>query len=280
MSVRMATHAGSWYSSNGQELDRQLAGWLAKAGGTTSGGDPLPIDRLRAIIAPCPKYNTPLGDLVIDQEVNKALYKTGQFEHMSQDTDEDEHSIEMHLPYVYKVFEKQMDKVKIVPILVGALTESTERQFGKLLAPYLGDHENLFIVSSDFCHWGQRFSYTYYADNNGTATQALAQAGKRISPESPKIFESIEKLDREGMEKIEQQSHSAFCKYLSRTKNTICGRHPIGVLMAALETIKEDNKTEDPYKIRFVHYSQSSSAISTSDSSVSYASAFVQQTQE
>ncbi|KAG0002588.1 hypothetical protein BGZ80_005949 [Entomortierella chlamydospora] len=127
---------------------------------------------------------------------------------------------------------------------------------------------------------GQRFSYTYYADNNGTVTQALAQAGKRISPESPKIFESIEKLDHEGMEKIEQQSHSAFCKYLSRTKNTICGRHPIGVLMAALETIKEDNKTEDAYKIRFVHYSQSSSAISTSDSSVSYASAFVQQTQE
>ncbi|KAF9992734.1 Protein memo1, partial [Entomortierella chlamydospora] len=149
-----------------QELDRQLAGWLAKAGGTTSGGDPLPIDGLRAIIAPkrvfilgpshhvylpgcaiskCPKYNTPLGDLIIDQEVNKALYKTGQFEHMSQDTDEDEHSIEMHLPYVYKVFEKQIDKVKVVPILVGALTESTERQFGKLMAPYLGNPENLFI---------------------------------------------------------------------------------------------------------------------------------------
>ncbi|KAF9344862.1 hypothetical protein BGX26_003806 [Mortierella sp. AD094] len=199
---------------------------------------------------------------------------------MSQDTDEDEHSIEMHLPYVYKVFEKQMDKVKIVPILVGALTESTERQFGRLLAPYLDNPENLFIVSTDFCHWGQRFNYTYYADNSGTVTQALAQAGKRFSPESPKIFESIEKLDHEGMEKIEQQSHSAFCKYLSRTKNTICGRHPVGVLMAALEAVKEDNKAENAYKIRFMHYSQSSSAISTSDSSVSYASAFVQQTQK
>ncbi|KAF9343475.1 hypothetical protein BGX26_005672, partial [Mortierella sp. AD094] len=52
MSVRTATHAGSWYSSNGQELDRQLAGWLTKAGGASSDGEPLPIDGLRAIIAP------------------------------------------------------------------------------------------------------------------------------------------------------------------------------------------------------------------------------------
>lgn len=79
--------------------------------------------------------------------------KTGQFGYMSQETDEDEHSIEMHLPYVYKVFENHMDNVKIVPILVGSLSESTERQYGKLLAPYLNDPENLFIVSSDFCHW-------------------------------------------------------------------------------------------------------------------------------
>ncbi|KAF9203023.1 Protein memo1 [Haplosporangium sp. Z 27] len=275
MSVRKPTHAGSWYSSNEQELNRQLTGWLTKARAVSSDGDSFPIEGLRAIIAP-----TPLGDLIIDQEVNKALYKTGQFEHMSHQTDEDEHSIEMHLPYVYKVFENQMDKVKIVPILVGALTESTERQFGKLLAPYLDDPENLFIVSTDFCHWGQRFSYTYYADNNGTVTQALAQTGKKVSPESPKICESIEKLDREGMKKIEQQSHSAFCKYLSKTKNTICGRHPVGVLMAALEAAEENKKTENTYKIRFIHYSQSSSAVSTSDSSVSYASAFVQQTQK
>lgn len=32
--------------------------------------------------------------------------KTGKFEEMDLQTDEDEHSIEMHLPYVRKVFEK------------------------------------------------------------------------------------------------------------------------------------------------------------------------------
>ena len=30
-----------------------------------------------------------------------------------------------------------------------------------MLAKYLDDPANVFIVSSDFCHWGTRFSYTF-----------------------------------------------------------------------------------------------------------------------
>jgi len=37
--------------------------------------------------------------------VVEELYRTGKFEWMSRDADEDEHSIEMHLPYVYKAME-------------------------------------------------------------------------------------------------------------------------------------------------------------------------------
>lgn len=33
------------------------------------------------------------------------LRQTGKFEDMDLQTDEDEHSIEMHLPYIRKVFE-------------------------------------------------------------------------------------------------------------------------------------------------------------------------------
>ncbi|KAG0353640.1 Protein memo1 [Gamsiella multidivaricata] len=172
-----------------------------------------------------------------------------------------------------------MDKVQIVPILVGALTETTERQYGKLLAPYLDDPQNLFIVSSDFCHWGQRFDYTYYVDNKGVVTESLAHAGgsQKYTPDSPKVSDSIRTLDREGMDKIEQQNHANFCKYLKKTRNTICGRHPIGVLMAALEADATNNGNK--YRTRFVHYAQSSGARNASDSSVSYASAFVQQAQ-
>jgi hypothetical protein len=37
----------------------------------------------------------------------------------------------------------------------------SEAKYGQLLAPYLADPSNLFIISSDFCHWGSRFKYTY-----------------------------------------------------------------------------------------------------------------------
>ena len=35
-----------------------------------------------------------------------------------------------------------------------------EQQYGELLAPYLDDPANGWVVSSDFCHWGQRFGFT------------------------------------------------------------------------------------------------------------------------
>lgn len=52
------------------------------------------------------KYETPLYDLKIDTQTNAELEKTGKFTRMDMNTDEDEHSIEMHLPYVAKVMEE------------------------------------------------------------------------------------------------------------------------------------------------------------------------------
>lgn len=37
--------------------------------------------------------------------VNSQLLNTGKFRSMDKDTDEEEHSIEMHIPYVYHVFQ-------------------------------------------------------------------------------------------------------------------------------------------------------------------------------
>jgi predicted class III extradiol MEMO1 family dioxygenase len=47
--------------------------------------------------------------------------------------------------------------VKVVPILVGALSAENEAMFGRLLAKYVDDPNNFFSVSSDFCHWGSRY---------------------------------------------------------------------------------------------------------------------------
>lgn len=68
-------------------------------------------------------------------------------------------------------------------------------------------------------------------------------------------------------------AHVEFAKYLSRTKNTICGRHPIGVLLGALTFLEKDRGIQST--IKWVRYEQSSACVNIRDSSVSYASAWV-----
>lgn len=71
-------------------------------------------------------------------------------------------------------------------------------------------------------------------------------------------------------------AHVEFADYLQETKNTVCGRHPIGVLLAAAAHLQEGgtwNKAQS--ELKFVRYEQSSACVSASDSSVSYASAYL-----
>lgn len=47
--------------------------------------------------------------------------------------------------------------MKIVPILVGAVSAENEAMYGQILAKYVDDSNNFFSISSDFCHWGSRY---------------------------------------------------------------------------------------------------------------------------
>ncbi|PQQ03782.1 Protein MEMO1 [Prunus yedoensis var. nudiflora] len=192
-------------------------------------------------------YKTPIGDLTIDLEVIEELKATGKFELMDIRVDEAEHSMEMHLPYLAKVFEGH--QVKVVPILVGALKAESEAMYGQLLGKYVDDPQNFFSVSSDFCHWGSRFNYTHYDKKHGA------------------IHKSIEALDRMGMDIIETGNPDAFKEYLLEFDNTICGRHPISVFLHMLKNCSTS------IKINFLRYEQSSQCRTMRDSSVSYASA-------
>ena len=49
--------------------------------------------------------------------VYSELYATGLFEEMSVSTDEDEHSIEMQLPYIAKVMERFVTKQSLFQAL-------------------------------------------------------------------------------------------------------------------------------------------------------------------
>jgi predicted class III extradiol MEMO1 family dioxygenase len=103
------------------------------------------------------------------------------------------------------------------------------------------------------------------------------------------VHASIEALDREALELLTLpgrsasavECHQAFAAYLLRTKNTICGRHPIGLLLGVLAHLEkqrdegDENGGNKSAVVKWVRYAQSSQCFNISDSSVSYASAYV-----
>ena len=136
-------------------------------------------------------YATPVGNLPVDAQTINELASTEMFTWMSKDQDEDEHSLEMQMPFIRKVFEGQ--DVSIVPILVGHVPKDNMQVYGQLLAPYLSDAETLFVISSDFTHWGERFDYTVqFTDDKA---------------------ETVWYLDRRGIRLISDQNASGFTDY-------------------------------------------------------------------
>ena len=136
----------------------------------------------------------------------------------------------------------------LVPIIVGHTSLKTGEAYGKVFAPYFQAPGTLFIISSDFCHWGEHFDF-------------------QPKQEGAPIWQTIEKLDKAGMELIEKNDIGGFDSYIKSTQNTICGEHPIRVLMNTVRQSKLGASTQ------FVKYAQSEKVVSEAESSVSYASA-------
>lgn len=140
----------------------------------------------------------------------KEIQEHFSFPQLSKKQDEDEHSLEMHFPWIAETFGLN---IKVVPLVVGGLTDEFTKKFGTFFKRYIKDDETCFIISSDFCHWGERFDYTYYDQSKG------------------EIYKSIESLDKQGMSMISSLKSKNFKDYLDKYKNTICGRNPILLLM-------------------------------------------------
>ncbi|UVC50164.1 hypothetical protein MACK_004034 [Theileria orientalis] len=283
--MRLATHAGSWYSDSSRVLESQIK--------SSSEGLPnVPNPTLKYIIAPHAGYayslstavhaytqidvsviktvfvlgpshhfflrgcaldqfsslQTPLGQLQVDVNIVDSLSNLKGFSVVNKQASEDEHSIEMHLPLLKFMFKKE--NVKVVPIIVGDFNESMRDQIASSLLPYFTDESTLFVFSSDFCHFGMRFQFTTTG----------------YESENKPLHQKIEMLDRRGIDLIVDHKLDEFLDYLNETENTICGRNPIILLLKLLSLAKLNISS------KLLHYTQSSRITKVNDSSVSYAS--------
>lgn len=218
----------------------------------------------------CDYYETPLGSIKIDTEIVKELADLDKktFKRMKIEVDEKEHCFEMHLPFIYKTFGKN---VKLIPIMISGSSEEFDQKIANYLKPYFEDKSNAFIVSTDFCHWGSRFSYEVYTPTGDL--KDLHNIGRRQKHplDALPIYKSIESLDKNAMKTITTGSYRSFKDYIYCTENTICGAKPLGILMLLMQESVEKNPNS---ALRFNGYAQSSKVLDPTDSSVSYASAY------
>jgi len=233
----------------------------------------------QCLVGECYKYKTPFGILYHNLDIRDQMQSEGNFLILNQREEEREHSIEMHLPFIYKTFEHKLDQIKIVPFYVPSLSFLQEKMYGRYLSKFMRDPQNLFIISSDFCHWGSRFHYLYYSPDEDP--RGVYDEWKIIYRNDISLSESIDRLDFLGMKIISKLNHEKFHEYLSESRNTICGKHCISIILACIGDLcsikqkSEDILDLEDFCCRFIGYSKSNDVQSLDDESVSYGAGYI-----
>ncbi len=152
-------------------------------------------------------YATPLGDVPIDQPACEQLLKDPLFT-THPGVDAGEHSLELQLPFLQRV----LKDFRLVPLLVGQMSDAEYARAAQVLSPLLDDG-TLLVASSDFTHYGPNYDFQPFKDDAAAKLRELAE--QAAAP--------LLKADYDG-----------FAAHLKATGDTICGRNPIHLLLRAL----------------------------------------------
>lgn len=181
-------------------------------------------------------YATPLGEVPVDTDCIAAL-KAHPFFQTVPMAHAREHSVQIEVP----LLQYALEDFQLVPIVVGQLDPETARAMGRALADNI-DAETLVVASTDFTHYGPRFQYVPFRDN---------------------IPENLRTLDEGAIQRIQAKDLDGFLAYIDETGATVCGRHPLAVLLAMLP---------EPAKGHVLSYTTSGELTGDYGNSVSYAS--------
>ena len=89
-------------------------------------------------------YETPLGQIKIDQQTIRGL--NFSFLNVTEQAFRDEHSIEVHLPFLQVV----LGEFLLIPLLIG---KANKDQTSEILETLWGAPDTLIVVSSDLSHY-------------------------------------------------------------------------------------------------------------------------------
>ena len=95
-------------------------------------------------------YETPLGPVKIDKNRANALAESSPLIQQSAYGHRDEHSLEVHLPFLQVIFGKDMS---IVPVVIGNQSRENIEELGSIAGELFSDDNILIIASTDLSHY-------------------------------------------------------------------------------------------------------------------------------
>ena len=282
--IRRASHLGEWYP-NKEELEKMLKAsffytnkdenlrndvigilsphscysvCLRTAAHSYSRIDPNNYDKIfifgtchhipltSCLISNASELETPFGNLKVDVETCQNIYElsNSNVRFMTQEEDEAEHSLEMQFPIIKYLFEDK--NIEIIPLLIGSLNENVEEFMANLLRPMILTSRTLFIISSDFTHWGELFHFTSFANGKKPLEQQLLLHDER------------------AMNIISAFNYEHFRFHIEEISCSICGSFSICLILHILSS---------NYRFEKVYRSELSPIKSSKDFSISYVAA-------
>jgi len=154
---------------------------------------------------------TPLGEIKIDRDWLDRLALVAPVLRNDR-VHNAEHSAQIEYPLLQLALGADF---RIVPLVTGAFGADQMGMCARALSRLM-DGETLLVVSSDFTHYGEDFSYAPYGTKGGEDVRT------RVASVDGEACELIAKGDADG-----------FAKYVRQTGATICGHVPIEMALRA-----------------------------------------------
>lgn len=205
----LVPHAGYQYSG-------ACAAWGYKAIGDA------PLADVYIILAPShhsaqtglsqETFETPLGMVRVDQDLARRLLEKGTVKE-NPTLHEQEHSIEVQLPFLQYSQKDVIEKIKILPLLVGHDADLNTLAIDLKEVLVDSGKKAVFIVSTDLTHYGRNYHYLPFTSD---------------------IAQNIAALDKGAIDLIKEAKHKEFLSYVEEKDATICGAHPIALLLKTI----------------------------------------------
>jgi AmmeMemoRadiSam system protein B/AmmeMemoRadiSam system protein A len=154
-------------------------------------------------------FQTPLGEVKIDQAAARQLASSGQCV-LTPEGRVCDHSVEIQLP----LLQRAVPRALVIPLYVGTLDAAQRSAVARALAQQTRPGDVL-LASSDLTHYGRAFGYEPF-------------------PADSDVERRLSKLDAQAIEAAGSLDPALFLDTLHELDSTVCGYAPVALLLETL----------------------------------------------